>query len=211
MLRNPTGPRTTEGKKRASFNALKSGMTAKTVVLPHESATDYHEIRAALIEDYAPATSQEFMLVDQIAAGYWRTIRARRFETAMFDNQLRTKKLAHGKDQSPNSRDDEGCAVISRSDPENSRTTSATTAPSRATTTAPSPRSNDAGSSPPRRRPSGAQSPRASPQDAENLERIVNRPRSRHHRTRYPPEPPFRRTGLRTRAGPLASSSTKAT
>ena len=52
------------------------------------------------------------MLVDQIAAGYWRTIRVRRFETAMFDNHLRTKKLAHGKDPGPNSRDDEGCAVI---------------------------------------------------------------------------------------------------
>ena len=87
-------------------------MTAQTVVLPHESAGDYDEIRTALIEDYAPATSQEVMLVDQIAVGYWRTIRARRFETAMFDNHLRTKKLAHGKDPGPNSRDDEGCAVI---------------------------------------------------------------------------------------------------
>ena len=61
----------------------------------------------------------ELMLVDQIAVGYWRTIRARRFETAMFDNHLRTKKLAHGKDASPNSRDDEGCAVILQvTDPE---------------------------------------------------------------------------------------------
>ncbi len=94
-------------------------MTAKTVVLPHESAGDYDEIRTALIEDYAPATSQEMMLVDQIAAGYWRTIRARRFETAMFDNHLRTKKLAHGKDPAPNERDDEGCAVILQvTDPE---------------------------------------------------------------------------------------------
>jgi hypothetical protein len=71
------------------------------------------------MEDYAPANSQEIMLVDQIAVGYWRTIRARRFETAMFDNHLRTKKLAHGKDPSPNSRDDEGCAVILQvTDPE---------------------------------------------------------------------------------------------
>ena len=114
-----TGPCTNEGKKRASLNALKSGMTAKTVVLPHESADDYDEIRTALIEDYAPATSQELMLVDQIAVGYWRTIRARRFETAMFDNHLRTKKRTHGKDPGPNDRDDEGCAVILQvTDPE---------------------------------------------------------------------------------------------
>ena len=114
-----TGPRTIEGRKRASLNALKSGMTAKTVVLPHESAADYDEIRTALIEDYSPATSQEMMLVDQIAVGYWRTIRARRFETAMFDNHLRTKKRTHGKDTGPNERDDEGCAVILQvTDPE---------------------------------------------------------------------------------------------
>ena len=107
-----TGPRSEEGKKRSSLNHLRHGMTAKTVVLPHESGFDYDEIRSALMEDYDPATSQETMLVDQIAIGYWRTIRVRRFESAMFDNHLRTKKLAHGKDTGPNERDDEGCAVI---------------------------------------------------------------------------------------------------
>ena len=96
-----TGPRTAEGKKRASLNHVKHGMTAETVILPHESADDYEEIREALIKDYAPATTQELMLVDQIAVGYWRTIRARRFETAMFDNHLRTKKRTHGKDPAP--------------------------------------------------------------------------------------------------------------
>jgi hypothetical protein len=107
-----TGPTTTEGKKRASLSAVRHGMTAKTIVLPHECAIDYHEIRAALINDYAPATSQELMLVDQIAAGYWRTIRARRFETAIFDNQLQTKKSQHGQDTGPHPSDDMGCAVI---------------------------------------------------------------------------------------------------
>ena len=117
-----TGPRSAAGKKRSSLNHLRHGMTAETVVLPHESAGDYDEIRGALMKDYEPATSQETMLVDQIAAGYWRTIRARRFETAMFDNHLRTKKLAHGKDPAPNERDDEGCAVILQlTDPEQLR------------------------------------------------------------------------------------------
>jgi hypothetical protein len=115
-----TGPRSIEGKKRASLNAVKSGMTAKTVILPHESAADYNEIRAALIEDYAPATMQELMLVDQIAAGYWRTIRARRFETEMFDNRLRTRKRELGMDQKPDAgKDDEGYAVmLQMTDPE---------------------------------------------------------------------------------------------
>jgi hypothetical protein len=115
-----TGPRSVEGKKRASLNALKSGMTAKTVVLPHESAADYNEIRAALIEDYKPATMQELMLVDQIAAGYWRTIRARRFETEMFDNRLRTRKRELGMDQKPDAaKDDQGYAVMLQvTDPE---------------------------------------------------------------------------------------------
>jgi hypothetical protein len=115
-----TGPRSIEGKKRASLNALKSGMTAKTVVLPHESACDYNEIRAALIQDYEPATTQELMLVDQIAAGYWRTIRARRFETEMFDNRLRTRKRELGMDQKPDAaKDDEGYAVMLQvTDPE---------------------------------------------------------------------------------------------
>ena len=107
-----TGPRTSEGKAAIRLNAVTHGMTAKVIVLPHECAPDYHEIRAALIDDYAPATSQELMLVDQIAAGYWRTIRARRFETAMFDNQLRAKKHEYDMDPRASSRDDEGCAVI---------------------------------------------------------------------------------------------------
>ena len=108
-----TGPRTAEGRKRASLSALRHGMTAKTVILPHESASNYNEIRDALIHDYAPATVQELMLVDQIAVGYWRTIRARRFETAMFDNQLRTKKRELAMDKKPDpARDDEGYAIV---------------------------------------------------------------------------------------------------
>src|SRR4051794_10274467 len=107
-----TGPKTPQGRAAVRLNAVQHGMTAKVIVLPHESEPDYHEIRAALIQDYAPANSQEFMLVDQIAAGYWRTIRARRFEQAMFDNQLRTKKQAHRRNTRPDSKDDEGCAVV---------------------------------------------------------------------------------------------------
>jgi hypothetical protein len=95
------------------MNALHHGLTARTVVLPHESTSSYKRIKTALNESYAPANKAEKMLVDQIAAGYWRTIRARRFETAMFDNQIRTLKRRHEVDQAPDPyHDDTACAVI---------------------------------------------------------------------------------------------------
>jgi hypothetical protein len=108
-----TGPRTRTGKKIVRMNALHHGLTARTVVLPHESTSSYKRLKASLIASYAPASKGEKMLVEQIAAGYWRTIRARRLENAMFDNQIRTLKKRHEKDQTPDPRhDDEACAVI---------------------------------------------------------------------------------------------------
>jgi hypothetical protein len=108
-----TGPRTAEGKKAVRLNAVTHGMTAKVMVLPHENAADYHEIRAALIQDYAPANSQELMLVDQIASGYWRTIRARRFETEIFEGQVRALKFRNQKSLAVDpAKDDEACAVF---------------------------------------------------------------------------------------------------
>jgi hypothetical protein len=106
-----TGPRTAEGKKAVRLNAVKHGMTAEVIVLAHETAVDYHEIRASLIESYAPATNQELMLVDQIAAGYWRTIRARRFETALFNEQAAGLKRTHRKDPSPEAGHDDSVCV----------------------------------------------------------------------------------------------------
>ena len=111
--RKSTGPRTPDGKAAARMNALKHGMTAAVVVLPHEDATSYHELRAALVDSYAPANAHERMLVDHVAAANWRAIRARRFETALFDNEIRALKWAHDLPSQPDpAHDDEACAVI---------------------------------------------------------------------------------------------------
>jgi hypothetical protein len=62
------------------------------------------------------------MLVEQIAAGYWRTMRARKVEVGLFDNLLRTAKRQLGKDRNWRERDDEGCAVLLyENDPERFR------------------------------------------------------------------------------------------
>jgi hypothetical protein len=106
------GPVSEAGKQRSSMNALQHGMTARVIVLPHEDDVEYHEIRASLLESYAPANAHETMLVDQIAAGYWRTLRARRFETALLTEGARTYKENHGKSTEPNAaQDDSVCSV----------------------------------------------------------------------------------------------------
>ena len=85
-----TGPRTAEGKKRSSMSALKHGLAAKTLVLPHEDVIAYDEVRESLYKQYEPATPQECMLVDQLASAWWRTLRVRQIETDMLDLQIRT-------------------------------------------------------------------------------------------------------------------------
>jgi hypothetical protein len=71
-----TGPRTVEGKRRSSLNSLKWGLTAATLVLPHEDEIGYQETRGMLYTQYQPATPQECMLVDQLASSWWRTTSA---------------------------------------------------------------------------------------------------------------------------------------
>jgi hypothetical protein len=93
--RKSTGPRTLDGKQRCSMNALKHGLSARTVVLNHEDESGYHEVRGSLHRQYQPATPQECMLVDQLASSWWRTIRARQYETDMMNMQVDTLKRRH--------------------------------------------------------------------------------------------------------------------
>jgi hypothetical protein len=113
-----TGPKTEEGKRASRMNALKHGMSARILVLPYEDEIEYHELRAKLIEGYQPANNQELMLVDQIAAGYWRTARARAYERDMLAGQVATRKLENGLSPAPNpGRDDFAGAVVLTKEP----------------------------------------------------------------------------------------------
>src|SRR5918992_911856 len=87
-----TGPKTETGKRASRMNALKHGMSAEILVLPYEDEVEYHQLRASLIESYAPANTHELMLIDQIAAGYWRTMRARAYEKEMLTGHLEGRK-----------------------------------------------------------------------------------------------------------------------
>ena len=106
-----TGPRTAEGKKRASMSALKHGLTAQRLVLPHEDNLAYGEIRESLYNQYQPATEQECMLVDQLTSAWWRTLRVRQIETDMFDLQIQTLNHTYPEKEKTKTTDRQALAV----------------------------------------------------------------------------------------------------
>lgn len=75
-----TGPRSVEGKARASQNALKSGLYAESVVIGPERAADLDALTADFYDEHQPSTPTECSLVDQLVHGEWMLRRLRRVE-----------------------------------------------------------------------------------------------------------------------------------
>ncbi len=83
-----TGPKTPEGKAAAARNATKHGLSGAFAVLPHEDQDEFDILLACLRDEFQPASQHETFLVEQMAQSRWRLARARRLETAMFDQML---------------------------------------------------------------------------------------------------------------------------
>jgi hypothetical protein len=79
------GPKTSEGKTRASRNALKHGLRAgKHVLLPDEDSDEFEALELALFEELAPEGALQGLLAGRIARAAWRLARAERIEVEMF-------------------------------------------------------------------------------------------------------------------------------
>jgi hypothetical protein len=83
-----TGPKTPEGKAAAARNSNKHGLSGAFTVLPHEDQDEFDVLLACLRDEFRPANGHEAFLVEQMAQSRWRLSRARRLETAMFDQML---------------------------------------------------------------------------------------------------------------------------
>jgi hypothetical protein len=97
--RNAAGPHkmTEAGKQSLRANALRHGLAAKLhVVLAGEDEQFYNEILESLREEYAPQSTQEEMLVNQIAENYWRLIRARNMESGSFKLGIKIEAEEYG-------------------------------------------------------------------------------------------------------------------
>jgi hypothetical protein len=79
-----TGPTTPEGKRRASLNALRHGLTGQTVVLPEDDLAAYQNSCAQFHAELKPQGLLETKTVQTIADTYWRLDRIRAMENNLF-------------------------------------------------------------------------------------------------------------------------------
>ncbi len=79
-----TGPTTPEGRAKASLNAIKTGLTGRTILLPSEDAAEYERHIGAFAEEYSPIGAREADLVQSIADTWWRLKRIPCLESALF-------------------------------------------------------------------------------------------------------------------------------
>ena len=79
-----TGPRTPEGKKHASLNAIKHGCSAQTIILPGEDAILFARLVHSFKISFAPANAHEESLVEFLAQTQWLLDRARAQEMNLF-------------------------------------------------------------------------------------------------------------------------------
>lgn len=79
------------GYRKSALNATRHGMSARTLLLPGESAEALEDLRAALQAQYQPQTSMEHLMFEEVVATMWRMQRLRRVERAVYQNQERQR------------------------------------------------------------------------------------------------------------------------
>ena len=88
---NSTGPRTAAGKARSAMNAYKTGIDAKTAVLPGREDTDAFEALKAEYHDFhQPRTPEARRFCDQLALHEWFDHRLTRLQVALFEHEFQT-------------------------------------------------------------------------------------------------------------------------
>ena len=70
-----TGPKSLPGKKNSSMNALKTGLFAKSTILPFEDVSQYKKHNKQILMSLSPQSAIEQALVQQIADSLWRGAR----------------------------------------------------------------------------------------------------------------------------------------
>ena len=81
-----TGPRTPEGKQAVRLNALKHGLSARTIVLPDENADEFKQLCDDLEARWQPQDRTEQYLVEKMAICQWQQARGYKREAQIVSN-----------------------------------------------------------------------------------------------------------------------------
>jgi hypothetical protein len=79
-----TGPVSPEGKTKSSLNAVKTGLTGRTVLLPADDAAIYQQHLDRYFAKHAPSTDEERSLTQSIADTEWRLLRIAPLEAGLY-------------------------------------------------------------------------------------------------------------------------------
>jgi hypothetical protein len=79
-----TGPTSSEGKLKISHNALKTGLTGRTVLLPSDDVAAYQGHVQRIFDEYSPVTDEEKRLTHSIADILWRLERIPVLEAGIY-------------------------------------------------------------------------------------------------------------------------------
>jgi hypothetical protein len=84
-----TGPTSVSGKAVSSMNALKTGIHAKSLVLPSENVADLEQLIEEYYNSHNPTTPESRSLVDDLIYSEWLKRRLRAAETQIwaYDHQ----------------------------------------------------------------------------------------------------------------------------
>jgi hypothetical protein len=79
-----SGPKTEQGKLVSSHNALKTGLTGRTIVLPTDDVAAYQSLVTLINKKFNPANDIEQHLTQTIADTEWRLLRIPTLESGFY-------------------------------------------------------------------------------------------------------------------------------
>ena len=85
--RKSTGPKTDRGRTRSRRNAIKHGLTARTVVELLEDEDEFRTFARGVISAFRPTSLIHHELTHRLAALLWRLRRAQAIETGLLGIQ----------------------------------------------------------------------------------------------------------------------------
>ena len=87
-----TGPKTDQGKAKASLNNLHHGFTGEFRLMAWERIYEYDSMLMALQSEHNPKTFTEFVLVERMAQHHWLRQRALAFQTRELESRGKLEK-----------------------------------------------------------------------------------------------------------------------